>query len=144
MDDEIIFYYIKNGFSVTGKKISDIPALTLIIRRKNKPKIKGDGIVDTGFDGGLLPNLELLEYLRGEHPDYIEELEGTGGEIILCEVYLTECWIGNKKNLKLRNVPIYAPTNPEYITREVLIGRELLNQLKITLDGRSAKTIIPI
>jgi hypothetical protein len=133
------YKYITNGFSYSGAKIPDIPIVHLVLRRKDK-KIKavGTAIVDTGFDGGIYPSISLLNFFEGLNPICIEKLSSAFEEKIECEVYKVEASLISEDNnieINLKEVNVYIPIDPAYIGEEVLIGREVLNRLKIILDG---------
>ena len=41
----------------------------------------------------------------------------------------------SKEMIALGNVYVYTPTEPEFLSDETLLGREILNKHKILLDG---------
>ena len=43
---------------------------------------------------------------------------------------------GSGQQIPLGTVNLYIPTEPEYLSNEVLIGREILNKLELRLNGR--------
>jgi hypothetical protein len=129
-------------------KIPDIPVVRLILRRRDKRvKASGTAIVDTGFDGGVYPNLQLLGFFEGLKPLGAEKLGTSLEEMVNCEVYRVEgALISTDGGIEigLGEVNVYIPVDPTYMGEEVLIGREILNQLKIRLDGFYTELSLPI
>jgi len=98
----------------------------------------GTAIVDTGFDGGVYPNLQLLKFFENLEPLSVEKLGTTSEEIVDCEVYTvngTLISVDGSLEINLGEVKTYIPVDPAYIGEETLIGREILNKLKTILDG---------
>ena len=112
----------------------------MTLKRKDAGKrATGTAIVDTGFDGGIYPNLMLLTFFEGLKPVRVEKLSSAFNEAIECEVYNVEASIiSEDKNLEIDigEVNVYIPVEPDYIGEEVLIGREIINKLDILLDGK--------
>jgi len=140
------YKYLTNGISYSGIKIPDVPVVRLILRHKGKKvKAMGTAIVDTGFDGGIYPNISLLKFFEGLNPIRIEKLGSMFEEKVECEVYKVEAsLISEKSNLEinLKEVNVYIPIDPAYIGEEVLVGREVLNKLKAILDGTHSELTI--
>lgn len=145
--DKISYLYVKNGVSFRGSRIPDIPVMYLSIKRHEKPyELAGQAIVDTGFDGGLFPNEKIIRYLEGIEPDGQDEIE-VFGEIVPVELYEVKAWLVKEANgtptkeklLQLSPVRVFVPTRPEFVSEEVLIGRETLNNISLSLNGRSTK-----
>jgi len=134
------YKYHPDGIAPSGVRIEDIPVVRLVLRRRDIGKrAVGTSIVDTGFDGGIYPNLQILTFFEGLKPMRIDRLGSVFGESIECEVYTVEAsLISEDGNLTidLGNASVYIPTDPDYIGDEVLIGREILNRLGITLIGK--------
>lgn len=145
MSDEIIYPYSTNGLSTKGQQIPDIPVVHLSIKREDKNySVAGQALVDTGFDGGLYPNLMIIEYLEGLKPTKIEELESVGGSIT-CEMFRV---IASFVDLETQGtiktigeINIYVPISPEALSDEVILGREVLNTLNIKLNGKRISII---
>jgi len=142
------YKYSVDGTSYTGAKIPDVPIVRLTLRRKDKRvRASGTAIVDTGFDGGVYPNLQLLKFFEGLKPLSAEKLGTPLEETIDCEVYRVEGTLiptDGGLEIDLEEVNVYIPVDPAYIGEEVLIGREILNKLKITLDGVYTELSLPI
>ena len=137
------YKYFPNGYSYTGSKIPDIPIVKISLLRKDKKmRATGTAIIDTGFDGGIYPNIKLLNFFEGLKPFRIEKIGSPLGEIVNCEVYKIDGALISEDvttKIDLGEVNVYIPINPEYINDEVLVGREILNKLKIILDGTYTK-----
>ena len=133
------YKYSTNGISYSGIKIPDIPIVRLVLRhREKKIKATGTAIVDTGFDGGIYPNISLLKFFEGFNPIRMEKLSSAFEEKVECEVYKVEASLISEENnleINLKEVNVYIPVDPAYIGEEVLVGREVLNRLKTVLDG---------
>ena len=96
-------------------------------------------IVDTGFDGGIYPNIKVIKILEGLKPLKVKRIESPLYEPIECEIYNVEAALldrGSGRQIPLGTVNLYVPTEPEYLSNEVLIGREILNKLELRLNGR--------
>ena len=144
---EILYSYIENGLSYKGSKIPDVPVFYLSIKREERTyELAGRAIVDTGFDGGILPNEKIILYFEGIDPDDQDEIE-VFGQIVPVELYLVDAWLAREadgrptkeKLLQLRPIRVFIPTRPEFISEEVLIGREALNNIAFCLNGKLSK-----
>jgi len=79
----------------------------------------------------------LLEGLR---PRFVEPLFHPLYGRIDSEVYELEAYLlleGNEM-INLGTAHVYTPTDPEYLSEESLIGREIINNHRIILDGPAA------
>ncbi len=95
---------------------------------------RGPAIIDTGFDGGIYPNLKLIKLLEGMKPIDVIEFESPLYGTSEFEVYEVKAYLYYKFNyIDLGKVKVYVPTYPELLIDEVIIGREILNKLKINL-----------
>ena len=137
MSRKFEYAYEANGFSATGRRVPDVPIVMIKLLRLDKPLMaRGPAVVDTGFDGGLYPNIKIVTFLEGLKPRFSEYLDHPYFGKVDCEVYEVQGFlIHSKVESTLGNVFIYTPMEPQYLTDEVLVGREVLNQLKIALDG---------
>jgi len=133
------YKYYFDGISYGGAKIPDVPVVYLTLKRKDKRlRASGTAIVDTGFDRGVYPNLQLLKFFEGLEPSSLERLGTPLEETIDCEVYrVVGTLIPTDSGLEidLEEVNVYIPVDPAYIGEETLIGREIMNKLRITLNG---------
>jgi predicted aspartyl protease len=108
-----------------------------LVRRDLKKALAGDAIVDTGFDGSLYANIQLVEFLEGLRPIKTATLQALGHEV-LCEVFKVECHLADddlRPTLNLQEVEVYAPINVGDLSEDVIIGRAILNRLKLQLNG---------
>jgi hypothetical protein len=137
LSKSISYKYIDDGYSSSGRKLPDLPVVTLLLRRRDRRlQAKGLAIVDTGFDGSVYPSISLLKLLEGMKPRQVEYLFHPLYARIDCEVYELDAFLLNgSEQVSLGQVLVYAPTDPDYISDEVLIGREILNNHKILLNG---------
>lgn len=139
--------YAENGLTSAGRRIPDLPVVKLmLLRRDVKLRATGLAIIDTGFDGGVLPNIQLLTFFEGSTPRYIEKLAGPLGGTVDCEVFEVEGSLlseDRKSALRLGKLNAYIPVEPEYLSNEVLLGREVLNTLGIRLNGKLADIVQP-
>jgi hypothetical protein len=142
----ISYYFAEDGYTELGEKIPDIPIVHLIIKVGRK-RARGPAIVDTGFDGGIYPNMEIVKMFEGLKPVTKVFLENPLYGLSEFEVYTAEAFLYQGGNLtSLGDVKVYIPTEPELLTGEVLIGREILNSKasSILLDMKSKQTLIEI
>jgi hypothetical protein len=145
LSGEIIYPYSTNGLSTKGGQIPDVPVVHLSIKREDKNySVAGQALVDTGFDGGLYPNLMIIEYLEGLKPTKIEELDSVRGPIT-CEVFrVVASFVEPETGETMKpigEIDIYVPTSPEALSDEVILGREVLNTFNINLDGKRISII---
>jgi len=134
--------YREDGILPDGSRVPDIPILTLLIVRRDLGKgLVGESIVDTGFDAGIYANLNLVEFLEGASPRKTTSLKAAGRGVS-CEIFDVECHIVNqysKPVLPLGRVEVFCPVDPIDLSEDVIVGRAILNRLKLELDGKLAK-----
>ena len=97
--------------------------------------------MDTGFDAALYANIDLLEFLVGATPVATTSLQ-VAGHRVTCELFDVECHITDQYStpiLKLGTVEAYCPTDPINLAEDVIVGRTILNRLKLELDGKLTK-----
>jgi len=145
LNKESIFYnYQSDGYDRSGSKIPDIPIINLLLEKPNGERISGPAIVDTGFDGPLFAN-ETLTFFLADIPKENEKLiGGFGPNEFTCELFKIKAFIvdSNQKIVNsLNQIMVFVPTDFNYISDYVIIGRELLNTLKICLDGKNTQFI---
>jgi len=137
----IEYRYLEDGVTATGSKIPDLPIVNLVLRVTGRNQaLSGPALVDTGFDGGIYANLTIASYLEGLEPGSSERL-GTPGHTIECEVYEASCYFQGpqEKKIDLGRVNVHIPTDPDDLTENVLVGREVINLLEMRLDGRKLR-----
>jgi len=131
------YKYLKDGYDHEGEKIPDIPVIYILIETKHG-RARGPAIVDTGFDGGIYPNIQIIKILRDIKPVKIKYIENPIYGRVACEIFKAELSLINiqsQKFYRVGTVNIYVPTEPHFISEEVLIGREILNKFLFKLDG---------
>lgn len=89
--------------------------------------------IDTGADNTIIP-IKYLEQL-GMHPVDYAFLCSQWGERRLVDIYLLDIQIGQ---LTLPNIEVVG----DNISRETILGRNVLNELILLLDGPSELTDI--
>ena len=134
--------YREDGILPDGSRVPDIPILSLlIIRRDLRKGLVGESIVDTGFDAGIYANLNLVEFLEGASPRRTTSLKASGRSVS-CEIFEVECHIidqDSKPVLSLGRVEVFCPIDPIDLSEDVIVGRAILNRLRLELDGKLAK-----
>ncbi|MCD6408992.1 MAG: hypothetical protein J7L98_01440 [Candidatus Verstraetearchaeota archaeon] len=138
------YCYAEDGYTHHGDKIPDVPVVHLALR-VGRYLARGLAIVDTGFDGGVYPNMDVVKLFRGVKPVKVVEFEHPAYGICEFEVYQAEVFLyhgGVYTELGLGNV--YIPVEPELISEEVLVGREILNKLELTLNARRMVTVVKV
>jgi len=137
--------YKEDGILADGSRIPDIPIMNLLIIRRDRRKgLLGESIIDTGFDAAVYANLALVEFLEGGTPKRTTSLQAAGRGVT-CEVFDVECYIMNqdlKPVLPLGRVEAYCPVDPVDLSEDVIIGRAILNRMKLKLNGRVAELFL--
>jgi predicted aspartyl protease len=104
------------------------PALDIVLAAPGEPFLVGPipGLIDTGADTSIVPSrfLDLLPV----QIDSQRLLRGYGGIRRSVDVYIVDVGIGTQR---FPGVEIVA----DDIESDVIIGRNVLNRLRITLDG---------
>ncbi len=102
-------------------------------------RVGGPAILDTGFDGGIYPNgflYESLKDLEFRGKEILKDVTGT----IICNTLEVEAEIFHRETgltKALGDVVVYLPENPVHRSENVIVGREILNELDIRLnDGK--------
>ncbi|MGC8831061.1 MAG: hypothetical protein ACP5PQ_00550 [Thermoproteota archaeon] len=121
------YHYAEDGYTDRGEKIPDIPVIHLVIRA-GRYRAHGAAIIDTGFDGGIYPNMEIVRMFEGVEPTAKAIFENPLYGASEFEIYVAEAslYYGGEQ-MGLGRVRVYIPTEPELLTGEVLVGREVLN-----------------
>lgn len=135
----IKYAYESGGILPDGSKVPDIPALKMMLVRKDIRKLTvGDVLIDTGFDYSFYANLEVSSFLEGLEPVGKIQLKSVA-EPIECEIYETVAFIVTEDLKRVKNlgkIKIYVATNIENLSDDALVGREILNSLNLRLDGK--------
>jgi len=102
-------------------------------------------LVDTGFDGALYANEELALLLEGSSPMRKDYLYAIGGREIECEVFGLNGYLitpeDARRIMDLEKIEILVPTGADDLSREVIIGRRVLNSLVVKLGGRTLEVL---
>ena len=124
---------------VRGNGIPDIPVIYIALHIENR-RVGGPALVDTGFDGGIYPNEYLYDYLSKFElkSDKEETLIDVTGKINCKILYVTAEIFDPDSDLRynLGKVKVYLPESREYISDNVIVGREIINNLDIRLNGK--------
>ncbi len=138
MSRKFRYAYEVDGLDEQGERIPDVPVVYLVLEA-DRGRARGPAVLDTGFDGGLYPSIEVVRILRGMRPAAVRHLEHPLWGFVECEVYRVRASLASPDFTSvapLGEVNVYTPTEPEFLSEEVLVGREVLNRLKVRLDGR--------
>lgn len=137
----VTYSFVEGGYTTHGDRIPDVPVINLALK-VDKHRARGPAIVDTGFDGGVYPNIEVIKLFGDKEPLLIVDFENPLYGRSEFEVFIAQAFLQHgKKYYTLGDVKIYIPTETEYITSEVLIGREIINQFKTLLMEPQIKTL---
>lgn len=97
----------------------------------NKAPVTLSAFVDSGADGTMLPH-DILLAVGAEYADTVL-LRGTAGGVQRLDRYTVRIRIGDREIHSIASVAIAAGSEP-------LIGRDVLNQLIVTLNGLAETT----
>ena len=135
----IRYRYKEDGILPDGSRLADIPIMNLILVRRDLGKaLAGEAIADTGFDESLYANIQLVEFLEGLRSTKTTTLQALGHEVA-CEVFKVECHLADdnlRPALNLQEVDVYTPTDVDDLSEDVIVGRTILNRLKLHLNGK--------
>ena len=92
-----------------------------------------EALLDSGADATMVP----VDVLIASQARYVEQrlMRGVIGEAVTVNLYLTAVHIGEHvvQGVRAIGVPVGS---------EVIIGRDVLNQIEVTLDGPAQETRI--
>lgn len=142
--NSIEYPYRPDGILPDGSKVPDIPALNLLLVRRDLGKaLSGDSIIDTGFDGAIYANHDVVGFLEGLQPAK-EAYLWAASHKVRCEVFDIECYVVDlefRPVVPLGKVEVHVPVTPEDISEDVILGRIVLNRLRLELDGKHVRFI---
>lgn len=140
-----IYPYKEDGILPDGSRVPNIPFLNLLIVRRDLRKgLIGESVIDTGFDAGIYANLNLVEFLEGSKPIKTASLQAAE-HTVTCEVFDAECRVVGqhyRSLLPLGRVEVYCPVDPADLSEDVIVGRAILNRLRLELNGKSTKLFV--
>lgn len=133
----IVYYYLEDGFLPDGAKIPDIPIVYLTLE-VGEFRARGPAILDTGFDGGVYPNIDIIKLFEGIRPIKTVEFENPLYQRSEFEVYSANAYLYHEGSyIPIGNVNVYIPVEPELLSEEVIIGREIINLWETTLKPKT-------
>jgi len=134
---EIVYYYMEDGFLPDGTKIPDIPVVYLVLE-VGEFRARGPAILDTGFDGGVYPNIDIVKLFEGTKPIKTVEFENPLFQRSEFEVYVAKAYLYySGEYVPIGDVNVYIPVEPELLGEEVIIGREVINRWRMVLDSEA-------
>jgi len=101
-------------------------------------RAKGPAILDTGFDGGVYPNINIVKLFEGTKPIKTVEFENPLFQRSEFEVYVAKAYLYySGEYVPIGDVNVYIPVEPELLGEEVIIGREVINRWRMVLDSEA-------
>lgn len=135
----ISYKYREGGILPDGEKLPNIPVVNLsFIRKDLRSALIATAFMDTGFDGSVYANDDMLNFLVDLKPEVKESLKGVEKEVE-CEVYEIETNLITEDLRfikRLGKVKVHVPIDPENLSDDIIIGREILNSLTLKLNGK--------
>ena len=124
----VSYGFAEAGYTTHGEKIPEVPIVSLVLR-VDRLQARGPAIVDTGFDGGVYANIEIVKLFADTKPSMISEFDIPVYGKCEFEVFTAQAFLRYKgKDFEIGEARVYVPTEPEHLTGEVLVGREILNR----------------
>lgn len=119
------------SFTYSSNYSPSAPVAEITIRAQSAVEVTA--LLDSGADGTMIPHHILL----GVGAVFVRtaKVTGIGGKSSLVDLYLIEIQIGP---LQVPGVKAVASR----VSTEVIIGRDVLNHLIVTLDGIAGETVI--
>ena len=102
------------------------PVMSVEIDAPTRSRLNVTALIDSGSDGTLVP-ANLLEAI-GARPVGEAIMTAIGGEHYAVQVYVVNVTVGSQRLPAIRVAAMAEGT-------EVVLGRDVLNQLTITLNG---------
>lgn len=99
----------------------------------NTPVVYVTALLDTGADATMIPQ----DILRTGDARYVEQrrMRGVSGPAVTVKMYLLAIHLGNQTIHGIRAIALPSAS-------EIIVGRDVLNQLTITLHGPAHTTDI--
>ncbi|MBS7252009.1 MAG: hypothetical protein KIH08_15660 [Candidatus Freyarchaeota archaeon] len=118
-----------------------MPIVNLALR-VGRRRARGPAIVNTDFDGGVYPNIEITILFKDTEPLIIVEFENPLYGRTEFEVFTAEAFLQYGRDyFSIGEVRVYVPIEAEHLTGEVLVGRDILNQFNALLLELQTKTL---
>ncbi len=138
---KVAYSFSEGGYTAHGDMIPDVPIVNLALK-VGRRRARGPAIVDTGFDGGVYPNIEVTRLFKDTQPLLVLEFENPLYGRTEFEVFTAQAFLQYGRDyFSIGEVRVYVPVEPECLTGEVLVGREILNQFKALLLKPQTKTL---
>jgi hypothetical protein len=138
---KVTYSFAEGGYTTQGDRIPDLPTVNLALK-VHRHRARGPAILDTGFDGGVYPNIEITKLFKDTEPLLVVEFENPLYGRSEFEVFTAQAFLQHgMKYFSIGDVKVYVPTEAEHLTGEVLIGREIINQFKSLLLEPQTKTL---
>lgn len=104
------------------------PVIEIVIDgyQLNLGQVRRHALVDTGADGTMIP-LPILQQVGARYQETVQ-MRGVAGSSQSVELYLVAIHIGDQIINGIHAVALPSPN-------EIILGRDVLNQLTMTLDG---------
>ncbi len=132
-----IYYYIEDGFYWTVLRYWIFLWFTLVLE-VGEFRARGPAILDTGFDGGVYPNIDIVKLFEGIKPIKTVEFENPLFQRSEFEVYVANAYLYYRgEYVPIGDVNVYIPVEPELLGEEVIIGREVINRWRVVLDSEA-------
>lgn len=132
--------FVEDGYDRGGSKLPDVPILWVEVETPSE-RFRGPCLVDTGFDGAVYANEDLALLLEGSSPIRKDYLYTVGEHEIECEVFGSKGYLIAPETARrvtgLASMDILVPTRVHELSREVIVGRRILNTLVIRLNGKT-------
>lgn len=115
---------MSTAFSYSGNYAPPAPVAMVILRSQSE--ISTVALLDSGADGTMIPHALLLRI--GSKFARTYKMTGVTGRTERVELYFVEIEIGNLK------IPGIKAVSSQF-SNEVILGRDVLNHLIVTLNG---------
>lgn len=112
----------------------EAPVVSVYLWSDPQQSVEVDALIDSGSDNTAVP----LHYLQQINARKVEQarmvdISGKGHIVNLYDI-----------QLRLGEISMYMTVIGDSVNKDVILGRDILNHLTITLDGPAGTTIIPV
>lgn len=119
-------------FDYDNNFIPAMPIAQIVVRHREK-QVRLSALLDSGADGTMIPR-RILQEINAPYQEQLV-MRGVTGESEIVDTYLVVIEIGPYTTYGIQAIFI-----GDY--EEAIIGRDVMNNLVITLDGLAQETII--